>query len=150
MSAVNIADGTVQAINPDYFTGRTRLRELSSGLNTAESKIYNVDFFGGARTKIHKHTGAQILITTRGAGTLTLYKKIGRGRSRFRITEEKAIPLQKGGMAYIPPNVLHAHGAAAEGIFSHIAINLFPSEDLEPETAWYESNFKDIVTARLK
>ena len=49
-------------VNPDYFTGKAHLQELTSLIKSQEQKIFHVTFKNGARTKLHTHTGGQILI----------------------------------------------------------------------------------------
>ena len=72
-------------VNPNYFTGKTNLWEISNIVNSKEQKIYHVIFKNGSKTKLHQHTGGQLLITTKGLGSLTMYKKIGKGKSKFNI-----------------------------------------------------------------
>jgi len=60
-------------VNPDYFTGKVLLQELSSIVKSQEQKIFHVTFQNGARTKLHTHTGGQILIATKGKGSLQMY-----------------------------------------------------------------------------
>ncbi len=140
----------IRDINPDYFTGRVSLCDLTGGLGAKRCKIYHVSFFGGARTKVHKHTGAQLLMATGGTGSMVTFKKTGRGTARFGIIKDSTIRLGGGGIAYIPPGVLHAHGSAgAGGTFSHVAVNFEPAGGGEPKTAWYESDFKKSVTGIL-
>src|SRR3989304_1972283 len=42
-------------VNPDYFTGKAILQELSSIVKSQEQKIFHVTFQNGARTKLHTH-----------------------------------------------------------------------------------------------
>ena len=72
-------------VNPDYFTGKVILKEISSIVKSKEQKIYHVSFKNGARTKIHSHSGGQILIVTQGRGSLQLYSKSGNNKSKFQI-----------------------------------------------------------------
>lgn len=142
-------DGIVQSVNPDYFTGKTRLAELSGVLGTSESKIYHVEFFKGAMTKLHRHSGAQLLVVTSGTGRLVTFERAGRSSLGFKIKETERIRLKKGGIAYVPPGVLHSHGSAGTRTFSHMAINFFPSKNTEPKTVWYESDLKSRVTGTI-
>ena len=145
-----IKDGVPQKVNPNYFTGKTRLAELSTKLKTKESKIYHVNFFKGAKTKLHFHAGAQLLIVTKGIGSLVFFKKIGKGRSKFKIQQKEKINLKTGSIAYIPPKILHTHGSIRKNqTFSHIAVNFYPSKNVEPKTVWYESDFKRQVSKIL-
>lgn len=149
MSVANLNDGAPRDVNPDYFTGNVNLSEISTRLDSGQDKIYRVKFPGGSKTKIHHHTGPQILVPTAGTGILIVYKKIGRGVSKFRIKQESSSVLKVGKIAYVKAGVLHAHGASSEKTFSHVAINLPPEKEGESETVWYESDFKSTVTQVL-
>ena len=55
------------------------------------------------------------------------------------------------------PGIVHRIDKDTSGViivakndFSHIAINSFPKNRIEPKTIWYESDFKTSVTKRLK
>ena len=134
-------------VNPDYFTGKAILQELSSLVKSKEQKIYHVTFKNGSRTKLHTHSGGQILIATKGRGSLEMYLKSGKGKSKFSIKKMDKINLVEGDIVYIPPKKLHTHGSIdKKKIFSHIAINTKPSINKDPITTWYESDFKNKVT----
>jgi len=141
--------GKQAKVNPDYFTGKTNLWEISNIVNSKEQKIYHVIFKNGSKTKLHQHTGGQLLITTKGLGSLVMYKKIGDGKSKFNIRKLEEIKLKVGDVVYIPSKRLHTHGSIRKSDFSHIAINSFPSKNTEPKTVWYESDFKSIVSKIL-
>ena len=136
--------------NPDYFTGRVIMKEVSNTVKSNESKIYHVTFKNGARTKLHQHSGGQILIVTKGRGSLVMYNKIGKGTSKFKIKKTTQTNINEGDVVYIPPKKLHTHGSVKKNqTFSHIAINAYPAKNKEPKTIWYESDFKDSVTKIL-
>jgi len=133
-------------INSNYFTGSASIKELSKTIKSKSNKIYYVSFKNGSRTKIHHHTGNQILIGVKGKGDLILYKKIGNGKSKFKIKIEQKISLKDGDVVHIPAKKLHSHGSTRKNlIFSHIAINAFPAPNHEPKTVWFESDFKKTV-----
>jgi len=134
-------------VNPDYFTGKVILKEISSIVKSKEQKIYHVTFKNGARTKIHHHSGGQILIVTKGRGSLQLYSKSGNNKSKFQIKKTDKTSLNEGDIVYIPAKKLHTHGSIdKKKVFSHIAINAKPSINKEVKTTWYESDFKTKVT----
>ena len=59
--------------------------------------------------------------------------------------------MKTGDCVHIPAQKLHSHGSINKKVdFSHIAINSFPKNNVEPKTIWYESDFKSRVTKRLK
>ena len=134
-------------INPDFFTNKVKMSELSDVISSREQKIYHVTFTNGAKTKVHFHSGAQVLIVTKGLGIFETFKKIGKSKKKFKIKSQQNIPLKQGDIVRIPPKVLHTHGAKNKNkSFSHIAINLYPSKNTEPKTVWYESDFKTLVS----
>ena len=138
-------------INSNYFTGSVSLKELSKTIKSKSNKMYYVSFKNGSRTKIHYHTGNQILIAVKGKGDLILYKKIGNGKSRFKINLVQRISLKPGDVVHIPAKKLHSHGSTRKNlIFSHLAINAYPSLNHEPKTVWYESDFKKNVMKILE
>ena len=73
------------AVNPGYFTGRTALSDLTAAVAAGRCRVYHVRFSAGSMTKVHAHTGDQLLIATRGSGVLSYYRKKGRGSARFSI-----------------------------------------------------------------
>ena len=152
MKKYSIHDKTKQLkVNPDYFTGKVILKEISSIVKSKEQKIYHVTFKNGARTKIHNHSGGQILIITKGRGSLQLYSKSGNNKSKFQIKKIEKINLHEGDIVYIPAKKLHTHGSIdTKKVFSHIAINAKPSINKEVKTTWYESDFKTKVTKVLR
>ncbi len=134
-------------VNPDYFTGKVLLKEISSIVKSKEQKIYHVTFKNGARTKIHNHSGGQILIVTNGRCSIQLFSKSGNNKSKFQIKKTDKTNLHKGDIVYIPAKKLHTHGSIdTKKVFSHIAINAKPSINKEVKTTWYESDFKTKVT----
>jgi len=151
MKKINIIkQGAQKKANPDYFIGPVQMKEFSNMLQSKEQKIFYVSFKNGAKTKVHFHEGGQILFVTKGKGNLTLYKKIGKGNSQFKIKKIKENTLNEGDMAYIPAKKLHTHGSINKNkLFSHIAINAYPAKNKEPKTIWYESDFKTKVTKKL-
>ena len=136
--------------NPDYFTGPVLMQELTSQVKSKEQKIFHVTFKNGARTKIHQHNGGQILIVTKGKGSLQKYSKSGNNKSKFQIKKTDKVNLIEGDIVYIPAKKLHTHGSIdKKRVFSHIAINANPSINKTAKTIWYESDFKTKVTKIL-
>jgi len=126
------------------------MQELTSRINSIEQKIFHVSFKNGARTKIHHHNGGQILIVTKGKGSLQWYSKSGKNKSKFNIKKIDKVNLLEGDIVYIPAKKLHTHGSIdKKQVFSHIAINANPSKSKPAKTTWYESDFKTKVTKIL-
>lgn len=154
-AAVAAADiltgGSPMAANPAYFTGKTVLEDLTAAVGAGRCRVYHVRFSAGSMTKLHAHTGDQMLIATRGTGVLSYYRKRGRGSAgSFAIEPDGEAELRRGSMAYIPAGRLHAHGCArgSRSQFSHTAVNFDEggADGAAMRTTWYESDFESAVT----
>lgn len=124
MNKENIGYDTIFPVgekNPfgEYFIGESYLNML-----TAEGMgIGNVTFSPGCRNNWHIHHatsgGGQILLCTGGFGW---YQEEG----------HDAVPLKKGDVVVIPPNIKHWHGAQKDSWFTHIAVEV-PGQDSSTE-----------------
>lgn len=105
-----------------YFTGQSYLNMLT----TEGVAIANVTFEPGCRNNWHVHKaeegGGQILLCTDGRGW---YQEWGK-------TAQELYP---GDVVVIPAGVKHWHGAARDGWFSHLAVEI-PGENTANE--WLE------------
>ena len=150
MKKVSIHSNTKVKANQDYFTGPVQMQELTNLVKSKEQKIFHVTFKNGARTKIHNHNGGQILIVTKGKGSLVIYSKLGNTKLNFKIKKTQKSNISEGDIVYIPAKKLHTHGSVdKKQDFSHIAINANPSDTRPAKTTWYESDFKTKVTKIL-
>src|SRR5918911_3659670 len=121
------------------FVGNFEIRRILSESDSKELEMYHVIFKDGAMTKIHTHESEQILIATNssldaqsntsGRGFVVLIEKYDNTTREDNNTDpqfsiSKTTFLDKiGDTVCIPPNVLHCHGSAQQGLdFSHIAI----------------------------
>ncbi len=148
MKKINIySSGDNRKINPNWFTNKVHMKEISSKIKSKEQDIYHVYFEDGAKTKLHLHNGNQILIVTKGMGSLEIFRKFGIKKTNFKIERTEKILLKEGDIVYIPSNTLHTHGSIEKKkMFSHIAINIHPARNSEYKTVWYDSDFKTSVT----
>ena len=150
MKKGNISSAPVKKVKKDYFTGPVTLREISGITKPNEHDMYHVIFKKSARTKLHFHTGAQMLIVTKGKGSLVYYKKTSGGISKFKISKTKTVNFTSGDVVYIPAKILHTHGSVKKNsVFSHIAINFYPKKNQKPKTEWYESDLRSNVTSKI-
>ena len=150
MKKSNILSSPVKKVKTDYFTGPIELHEISGITKPNEHDMYHVIFKKSARTKLHFHTGGQLLIVTRGSGSLVYYKKISRGVTKFKISKTKMINLKYGDVVYIPPKILHTHGSVkSDSVFSHLAVNFYSKMNRKPKTVWYESDLRSNVMCRI-
>ena len=106
-----------------YFTGQSYLAPLS----VAQVPVFHVTFEPGCRNNWHIHHaksgGGQMLICVAGRGW---YQEWGR----------EARELHPGDVVNIPAGVKHWHGAAKDGWFQHLAIEV-PGEESRNE--WCEA-----------
>lgn len=131
-----------QRARPEYFTGRVRLSEAARAGRGEATRVFDVRFYAGARTKLHSHTGPQVLVATAGAGSLVTYRRAG-----SRIVRVSRTRLSPGTAAYIPAGQLHTHGStSAARTFSHVAVNLPARAGRESEAAWYDSDLATYAT----
>ena len=144
-----MSSAPIKKVKNNYFTGPVTLRNISGITNPTEHDIYHVMFKKSARTKIHSHTGGQMLIVTKGKGSLVYYKKTSNGISKFKISKTKTINLTSGDVVYIPAKMLHTHGSTRKNsIFSHLAVNFY-LKNQKPITVWYESDLRSNVTSKI-
>lgn len=105
----------------EHFTGTTWVTMLA-GENATDCTVGDVTFEPGARNNWHSHPAGQLLVITAGRG---YYQEKGR----------PAQLLRAGDTVSIAPGVVHWHGATAESIFTHLAINPNVSQGV---TDWLE------------
>lgn len=134
-------------VNPNWFTNKTWMKVLSNKIKSKDQDIYHVHFEKGSRTKLHLHDGNQVLIATKGKGSLEMFRRFGTSKSNFKIKKTQKIILNEGDIVHIPANTLHTHGSIdKKKTFSHIAINILPRKNAPYKTIWYESDFKSKVS----
>ena len=149
MKKCNIYTAPIKKVKKDYFTGPVNLHEISGITKPNEHNMYYVIFKKSSRTKLHFHTGGQLLIVTKGNGSLVYYKKTGNGVSKFKISKIKIVNLSSGDVVYVPPKILHTHGSIRKNsVFSHLAVNFY-SKNRKPMTVWYESDLRSNVTSKI-
>ena len=68
--------GDQRKVNPQWFTDKTWMKVLSDKIGAKDQDIYHVHFERGSRTKLHAHNGNQVLVATKGKGSLEIFKKI--------------------------------------------------------------------------
>ncbi|MBO2032086.1 cupin domain-containing protein [Siccationidurans ginsengisoli] len=93
----------------DYFTGTAWVTMLA-GPNPTDCTVADVTFEPGCRNNWHSHPAGQLLVVTAGRGY-------------FQERGQPARLLRPGDTVSIAPGVVHWHGAAADSLFTHLAIN---------------------------
>ena len=144
-----MSSAPIKKVKKDYFTGPVTLREISGITKPIEHDVYHVIFKKSARTRLHFHTGGQMLIVTKGKGSLVYYKKTSAGISKFKISKTKTVNLTSGDVVYIPAKKLHTHGSIRKNsVFSHLAVNFY-SNNRKSVTVWYESDLRSNVISKI-
>ncbi|MDE1762777.1 MAG: cupin domain-containing protein [Thaumarchaeota archaeon] len=138
-------DKSLLAQKRNYFLGSVILHDISKNIGIKDQMVYYAEFKNGAKTKLHHHEGSQVLMVTRGTGTLVLYEKVKVDGKITQIKQETRMALKVGDMVCIPQNTLHWHGATRGKIFAHVAFNGFSAQRKEARTIWYDSNFKSVA-----
>ena len=134
-------------VNPNWFTNKTWMKVLSEKIKSKDQDIYHVHFENGSKTKLHWHNGNQVLIATKGRGSLEIFKRYGTSKKEFTIKKIQSISLKEGDIVHIPAKTLHTHGSVdKKREFAHIAINILPRKNAQYKTVWYESDFKNKVS----
>ena len=134
-------------VNPNWFTNKTWMKVLSEKIKSKDQDIYHVHFEKGSKTKLHWHNGNQVLIATKGKGSLEIFKRYGMSKKEFTIKKIQTISLKEGDIVHIPAKTLHTHGSVdKKKEFAHIAINILPRKNAQYKTVWYESDFKNKVS----
>ena len=112
-------------VNSNWFTNKTWMKVLSEKIKSRDQDIYHVHFEKGSRTKLHSHDGNQVLIATKGKGSLEIFKRYGSNKTKFKIKKTETIKLNEGDIVHIPAKTLHTHGSVdKKKEFAHIAINI--------------------------
>jgi quercetin dioxygenase-like cupin family protein len=135
----------LRKVNPDWFTGYVHMTEISGTINSKRQDIYHVTFEKGARTKLHVHDGDQILLATKGMGSLEIFSKHDKSKENFGIKKTQRILFNSGDIVFIPKGTLHTHGSVNKRqLFSHIAFNIISGKKYN--TTWYESDFQKFAS----
>jgi len=103
--------GDKRKVNPDWFTNKTWMKVLSEKIKSKDQDIYHVHFEKGSRTKLHAHNGNQVLIATKGKGSLEIFRRYGISKTNFKIKRTEKISLNEGDIVYIPAKTHHTHGS---------------------------------------
>lgn len=118
---VELSDFPVGEVNPvaQYFSGETYFCMIT----TEQVPVANVTFAPACRNNWHVHHA------TKGGGQMLI---VVFGNGWYQEEGKPARALKPGDVVNIPANVKHWHGAAKDGWFQHIAL------EIEGEDAWNE------------
>ncbi len=94
------------------YHGKKVMREMfPDGSKSPHLRCSFICFEDGAYTKLHHHTGGQVLYVVRGNGFV-------------EFADGKYQELEKGIRVVIPPGELHRHGANPEKELEHLVITV--------------------------
>lgn len=105
---------------PEKFVGEARLEKLIGSPKSPQLRAIIVEFEPNSYTKLHHHTGDQLLYVTEGEGFV-----------EFENGEE--VRLEPEARVIIPAGTLHRHGASPEKNLVHLAVTL-------GETFWWSAD----------
>jgi quercetin dioxygenase-like cupin family protein len=115
----------------ENFTGVVNRAEVAKATDNSV-RMFQVRFQPKARTHWHTHSGEQVLIVVEGT---CLVKSKG----------QTPVMLEEGEAIAIPANERHWHGATADSIGCHLALNN------KLKTTWFEEvSSEDYETAWLE
>lgn len=103
------ASRAIRPGDPAYFTGTVWQEPVIQAPEPARVRALKVTFTPGARTFWHTHPLGQTLVVLSGVG-------------RVQKEGEPVREILPGDTVWIPPGEKHWHGAAQEGLMTHLAI----------------------------
>ncbi len=122
MDKKNLYMSKEQKVNPFYFNGTVKIREVYNETNSNDQELYFVEFIDGSITTIHLHETEQILIPVYGKGIIGEIDALAsRSLMDFEVNDIKLKFLEVGDIVSIKPNILHFHGSLPNQNFSHVA-----------------------------
>jgi len=119
MKVFTLADREAEPLDPANFTGQGTLVRMVGVCEGPKINAYTVTFQAGTRTAWHTHTGTQLLLVT--AGTC-----------RFQKDGEPVREAGVGSVISIEAGERHWHGATADAVATHVALNV------DATTHWLE------------
>ena len=103
-----------------HYHGVVLAEDLSEEPTTAGLRSSFIQFQKGAFTKLHYHTGGQVLYVTAGEGFV-------------EFSDGQVYDLKPGTRVIVPPGELHRHGATKDADLEHLAITA-------GESIWWEAD----------
>ena len=108
MKVVKIDEVKAQERMTPLFTGPTSSQPLITTDMSKQFIINQVNFAKGVKNKFHAHTSDQVLIVTKGRGTVA--------------TETEQVNVGPGTVIIFPAGEKHWHGAQKGYTFSHLTV----------------------------
>ena len=102
-----------------YFVGDVSIKKIITKSDSDEVELFEVQFYNGARTRLHYHEVDQILIGNKGQGKIALYDGIKLSDTESGTILFKTQRMLTGDVILIPAYTWHWHGAIEKGNFGH-------------------------------
>lgn len=119
----NVRDTAADNSMLRYFIGSVEIKKLVTDADSKEVETFLVTFANGARTKLHYHETDQILIATKGNGTVVLQSKVVmEGDNVAKVSMDHVHIMNEGDYVCVPAYVWHWHGAIKREDFEHLQI----------------------------
>ena len=113
MRIIRAGERATQRAEAAYFAGDVIIEPVLVAPEPASLRALVVTFLPGGRTHWHHHVMGQTLYVTSGIG-------------RIRMEGGPLHEIRAGDTVWIPPGVVHWHGAAPDHAMSHIAMQEEP------------------------
>lgn len=121
MKVVKASARPTKVAPAENFTGTVMQDEVVVGVAPSRMRATSVSFTPGARTAWHSHPVGQTLYVLYGVG-------------RVQKQGEPPIVISPGDTVFIPPDVVHWHGAAPDRLMIHLAMS--ENTDAGAGTKW--------------
>jgi len=108
MKIINLKSVKKSTVGAPLFTGAVTRQSPMTVIEEADLSIDYVHFPKGIRNKLHSHSNSQVLIVTKGSGTIA--------------TKSNKYIVKVGDIIWIPAGEPHWHGANADSDFTHISV----------------------------
>jgi quercetin dioxygenase-like cupin family protein len=109
---------------PEWFSGPVFIQTLNEAADAQDLELFAVFFDAGARTLPHTHSSDQLLYFLEGEGVVG--------------TETERRRYGPGGMAVIPANEWHWHGATPDSATCHLSIRPGGPSTWAPEVPMHD------------
>lgn len=108
MKIIHLRKVKKNKVSAPLFTGTVSRQSPMATIEESDLTIDYIYFPKGIRNKFHSHSNGQVLIVTKGSGTIA--------------TKSNKFKVKEGDIIWIPAGELHWHGADANSDFTHISV----------------------------
>lgn len=108
MKIIHLGSIKKQKFGPPLFTGKVTRQSPVAVIEECDLSVDYVHFPKGVRNKFHSHSNDQLLIVTKGSGTIA--------------TKDTQYKIKTGDIIWIPAGEIHWHGAVLHSALTHISV----------------------------